>query len=121
MINVNIVNAAVWIAVAVLHIVRLVTQSTAVIGGIEIAPWLSAVAVVGAVVLAWWNLKALPTCGKPEVLRLIQVLAAIDGFICFYSWVMGLSYWGFSGSIFLWGILIDLGVILLIAQTLKKK
>ena len=51
MINVNIVNAAVWIAVAVLHIVRLVTQSTAVIGGIEIAPWLSAVAVAGGAVV----------------------------------------------------------------------
>ncbi|MBI5794021.1 hypothetical protein HZA87_02965 [Candidatus Uhrbacteria bacterium] len=120
MINVNIVNAAVFIAVAVLHGVRLLTGADVNIGGIEIAPWLSAVAIVGAVVLAWWNLKSLPAIGKREILRLIQALAAIDAFICFYSWVAGLSYWGFSGSLFLWGIVFDAVVILVIAQALKK-
>jgi len=121
MINLNIVNAAVFITVAVLHVVRLLTVADVTIGGIEIAPWLSAMAVVGALVLAWWNLKSLPALGKREILRLIQVLAAIDAFICFYSWLEELSYWGFSGGLFLWGVAFDAAVILVIVKVLKKK
>ena len=120
MINVNIVNAAVFIAVAVLHVVRLLTGAEVAIGGVEIAPWLSAVAVAGAVALAWWNLKALPKVGKAEVLRLLSVLALIDGFICFYSWVAGLSYWGFSGDLFLGFTIFDLGVAWVLFQYAKK-
>lgn len=108
MINVNILNAAVFIAVAVLHVVRLLTGAEAVIGGTPIAPWLSAVAVAGSVILAWWNLKALPKLGKAEILRLVAVLALIDGFICFYSWIAGLSYWGFSAEMFLSFVVFDL-------------
>ncbi len=59
MININLVNAAVFIAVAVLHVVRLLTGAEAVIGGMVMPLWLSAVGVVVAIVLAWLNVKAI--------------------------------------------------------------
>ncbi|MFA4844971.1 MAG: hypothetical protein WC654_00215 [Patescibacteria group bacterium] len=59
MINVNRVNAAVFIVVALLHVVRLITGADVAIGSIEIALWVSSVAVVLASVLTWWNIKAI--------------------------------------------------------------
>lgn len=55
--NINHLNAAVFAIVAVLHVVRLLTGATVTIGSIEIAPWFSVLAIVGASALAWWNLK----------------------------------------------------------------
>lgn len=57
MLNIHRVNAAVFVIVAVLHLVRLLTGASANIGGLEIAPWVSVLVIVGASVLAWWNLK----------------------------------------------------------------
>lgn len=121
MINLFIINTAIFLAVAVLHGIRLLTQAPATIGGIEVALWLSALALVGASALAWLNLKALPKLGRSEVLRLIQALAVIDAFVSFYSWQQGLAYLGFAGTMFLWWMIVDVAIIVGIDAHLKKK
>jgi hypothetical protein len=54
-----IVNTAVFVAIALAHLLRLVYQSPATIGSIEIPLWLSLVAIAGAVVLAHLNWQSL--------------------------------------------------------------
>jgi hypothetical protein len=116
-----IINTAVFLTVAFMHGLRLGTQTPVVIGGVEVALWLSFLAVVGTLLLAWYNWRTLKKPGTPEILKLLFVLLLIDIGCLFYSWFTGLVYWGIGGETFAWFILFDLIAIGIIANFIKKK
>lgn len=119
--NLPIVNTAIFLTVVFFHALRIAYQSPAVIGSVEIPLWLSAVAVVGAAVLAYLNWHSLSQRGKPQWLRLLLALIVIDIVVLLASWLLQLSYWGLSGDTFLWFVIIDVVLVGIVLQTLRKR
>lgn len=118
--HLSIVNTAIFAAVAFFHALRIAYQSPVVIGPVEVPLWLSAVAVVGAGVLAVLNWKSQPR-GRDAWLRLVLALLVIDIVALLYSWIAKLSYWGLSGDTFLWFVIIDLVLAGIVLQALRKR
>lgn len=118
--HLSIVNTAIFAAVAFFHTLRIATQSPVVIGPVEVPLWLSAVAVVGAVVLAVLNWRSQPH-ERDAWLHLVLVLLVIDIVALLYSWLAKLSYWGLSGDTFLWFVIIDLVLVGIILGALRKR
>lgn len=118
--HLSIVNSAIFAAVASFHALRIAYQSPVVVGPVEVPLWLSALAVVGAVVLAVLNWKSQPR-GRDAWLRFVLVLFVIDVAVLLYSWLAKLSYWGLSGDTFLWFVIIDLVLVGIILQALRKR
>lgn len=56
--NLHLVNAAIFLIVALAHLYRLFAGVSVSFGSVEIPLWASGVAVVVAAVLAWLNGKA---------------------------------------------------------------
>jgi len=117
----KIINTAVLLSVAMMHALRLGYQSPVSVGDVTITLWLSAIAVVGALLLAWYNWRAISKPGMPEYLKLLLVLLLIDMGGLYYSWLAGLEYWSLSGADFAWFILFDLIAIGIISLYLKKR
>lgn len=115
----SIVNTAIFAAVAFFHVLRVAYQSPVVVGSVEVPLWLSAVAVVGAVILAVLNWKSQPR-GRDAWLRLILTLLIIDIAALLYSWIAKLAYWGISGDTFLWFVIIDVVLVGIILSALRK-
>ncbi len=119
--NLPLVNAAIFFAIAALHADRLFHKTPVSFGSVEIPIWLSALAIVGAALLAWLNWQAIQQPKKAKWLKFLLALFVIDALIVFFSWQLGASYWGISGSQFAWILLFDLLVIGFIHWALKKK
>lgn len=117
----KIINTAVFLSVAIMHAIRLGYQSPVTVGDMTIILWLSAIAVIGALLLAWYNWHAISKPGMSEYLKLLFILLLIDMGGLLYSWLAGLEYWSLSGADFAWFILFDLLAIGIIANFLKKK
>lgn len=116
----SIVNTAIFAAVAFFHALRIAYQTPVAVGPVDVPMWLSAVAVVGAVVLAVLNWKAQPR-GRDAWLRLVLTLLVIDITGLLFSWLAKLSYWGLSGDTFLWFVIIDLVLVGIILNALRKR
>ncbi len=121
MTNLHIANAAIFFAIAVMHVCRLSSQVPVSIGSYDIPLWLSAVAIVGALVLAWFNWRAIHKPGKAEGLKFLLALFVIDAVVSFFFWQLDVTYWGVSGNQFAWVILFDLVVAGLIHWSLNRK
>lgn len=120
MTHLSIVNTAIFAVVAFFHALRIAYQSPVVVGSVEVPLWLSAMAVVGAVVLAVFNWKSQPR-GRDAWLRLVLTLLVIDIAGLLYSWLAKLSYWSLSGDTFLWFVIIDLLLVGIVLQALRKR
>lgn len=118
--HLSIVNTAIFAVVAFFHALRVAYQSPLVVGSVEVPLWLSAVAVVGAAILAVLNWKSQPR-RRDAWLRFILSLLIIDIAALLYSWLAKLSYWGLSGDTFLWFVIIDVILIGIILQALRKR
>lgn len=121
MTNLHIANTAVFLAVAGLHVIRLAYGAPVTIGSVEIALWLSILAIIVALVLSALNWRAIQSPGKAEWLKLILGLFIIDSLVDFYAWSTGLSFWGIKTGQFVWIILFDLVVIAVLYRFIKKK
>ncbi len=119
--HILIVNTAIFAYVAGLHALRIAYQAPATIGSFELPLWLSAVAVVGAAILACLNWRALEHHGKESWLRLLLALLVIDIAMLLYSWVARLTYWGMSGDTFLWFVIIDVILVGIVLGALRKR
>ena len=119
--NLHIANAAIFFAIAIMHVCRLSTQAPVSIGSVEVPLLLSAVAIVGALALAWLNWRAIQKPGKAEWLKFLFALFVIDAIIAFFFWQLDVTFLGISGNQFTWVILFDLVVIGLIHLSLKRK
>jgi hypothetical protein len=114
--NLLIVNTAVFVTIAVFHVLRIIYQAPAIIGPVNVPMWLSALAVVGSVALAALNWNQIESRDRVQWFKLLLALLIIDATMLLYSWATKLSYWGISGDTFLWFVIIDLvliGILLL--------
>ncbi len=119
--NLHIANAAIFFAIAVAHVCRLSSQAPVSVSSHDIPLWLSAIAIVGALVLAWLNWRAIHQPKKAEWMKFLLALFVIDAVVVFFFWQLGVTYWGLSGNQFAWVILFDLIVIGLIHWSLERK
>lgn len=117
--HILVVNTAVFLTVAFLHLLRLAYRAPAVIGDIPIPLWLSGAAAILGLGMAWFNWGALERKGKGAVLRLAFSLVIIDMLVLLYSWAAGLEYWGFSGSAFLWFAILDAAILFALRYVLR--
>jgi len=116
-----IVNTAIFVSVAFAHAVRLAYQAPVVVGSFTMPLWLSSTAVVGVAILAYFNWRAVAPHGKDGYLRLLLALLTIDIAVLLFSWTARLTYWGMNGDTFLWFVIIDVVLVGIILNTLKKR
>lgn len=119
--NILIVNTSIFIAVAFAHALRLMYQSPLTIGEVSLPLWVSWVGVALGLTMAWLNWSALSQRGKRAILKLLLALVIIDVVALLYSWGAQLAYWGLSGNAFLWFIVLDAFLIVVLWYLLKKK
>jgi hypothetical protein len=118
--NLAIVNTAVFLSVAFLHAVRVAYEAPFVFGSVEVPMWLSGLAVVLLVILAWFNWRSLGSATKVDWLILLLSLIVVDIVVLLYSWATQISYWNISGDTFLWFVIIDLILIGIILHPIRK-
>jgi len=118
--NVAIISSALFTAVAFGHFLRIVTGASLTIGGVEISVWASVIVVIVTATLAVLNCRTLGRPTKVHWLKWFEWLFVFDALVCFYSWVTGLSYWGFSTTAFGWIVLFDVVVIIILNYYAKK-
>jgi len=121
MTNLSIANTAVFLAIASLHALRLAFQLPVRVAGHEVEGWVSIAAVIGALVLAALNWRAIHSPGKTEWLKLLLALLIVDAVLAFYSWKAGLSYWGLEAKAFAWWLLFDLVAIAVLFWGIRRK
>ena len=118
--NVILVTSALLTAVSIIHLLRAVTGVSLVVAGVEISIWANVAAFLITGILAILNCKMLGHLTKAHWLKWFMWLVVADALVCFYSWVAGLSYWGFSNTAFGWIVVFDIVVIIILGSAAKK-
>ncbi|PIQ77863.1 hypothetical protein COV81_05870 [Candidatus Peregrinibacteria bacterium CG11_big_fil_rev_8_21_14_0_20_41_10] len=119
--NFLVANTAIFASVAVMHLMRIVFDTTVSVGGFDLEMWLSGVAIVVMGGLAWANWTVLKESTKQPLAKLLLGLFCLDAFAVFYSWVGRLEYWGFTNDQFGMFLILDLVVVAGLAIYLNKR
>ena len=118
--NITIATSALFTAVAVMHLLRYILGIDLSIGKENIAMWPSLLAFISIGYLAILNFKTLDRKGGIVWKKFIMALFAIDAMVVFYSWIMRLSYWGFSHREFGYLLIFDIAIIIVLYFKIKK-
>ncbi|MCR4334171.1 MAG: hypothetical protein NUV47_00330 [Patescibacteria group bacterium] len=117
--NTIIATSALLTSVAIMHFLRVVFDLDLIINGVNIAMWVSYLAVIGTGFLAILDFE---TLRKSRIVwtKFIMSLFVIDAVIVFYSWISNLNYWGISHDGFGLILIFDIIVVILLLSRIKK-
>jgi len=118
--KVILASSAIFTAVALMHLVRLITGASLAIGGEEVAMWMSVFSLILGAALAILNCRMIDKLTGAHWAKFFMFLFLIDAVGVFYSWIAGLSYWGFSNSMFGWFTIFDIIVVIILSYYSKK-
>lgn len=117
-----VITSAVFCAVGLMHLFRIVSGTGLSFGGIEVSIWASVVALIFIGFLVFGNITMIPVWTRSHWLLFISMLLFIDAGVTYYSYLSGLSYWyipnGWFGFISLFEIMI---ASVLLHRTQKSK
>jgi len=119
--HIAIVNAAIFVYVGVLHVLRAVFNLDLTIGSVTIAAWVSVLPALGAFVLVYFNMKSIHVWSKATWLKFIVALLVLDAAVVLYSWLANLSYWGISNMGFGVIFVVEFLVIIALAMYIRKR
>ena len=119
--DILIVDTALFIVIALVHLLRLLLQTPIKVGDFSIPLWVSAAAVVLLFFLAMQNWISMPKKTTKTLAKIVAIIFAVDALFGVSAWFYGVEFLGFSGNLYLAGIVFDLIVIGVLWWYIKKK
>ena len=118
--NTIIFSGVMFTVVALLHLMRVVTKTSFLVGNFEISMWMSVLAIVITAILAVFNLNLIKEKTKLFWLKYVLGLVVFDALFALYFWASDLSIWGISAKSFSFIFVLDVVLVIILSFYINK-